>query len=104
MGSLELDTELAAREEALLQVKYHNLKPAELEQTNLEFERIDFNGVEMQRQLALVQQKVRECEEIYRGDLQVVVGDHDDSGDGDGGCVHICAVSSRPPEPNFWLL
>ena len=26
-----------------------------------------------QRQLALVQQKVRECEEIYRGDLQVMV-------------------------------
>jgi len=42
VGSLELDTELAAREEALLQ-----------------------------RQLALVQQKVRECEEIYRGDLQM---------------------------------
>ena len=28
VGSLELDTELAAREEALLQVRYHNLKPA----------------------------------------------------------------------------
>ena len=27
----------------------------------------------MQRQLALVQQKVRECEEIYRGDLQVIL-------------------------------
>ena len=42
VGCLELDTELAAKEEQLLQ-----------------------------RQLQLVQQKVRECEEIYRGDLQV---------------------------------
>ena len=42
MGSLEPDLELAAREELVLQ-----------------------------RQLQLVHQKVRECEEIYRGDLQV---------------------------------
>jgi len=42
VGCLELDTELAAKEEQLLQ-----------------------------RQLQLVQQKVRECEEIYRGDLQM---------------------------------
>ena len=42
VACLELDTELAAKEEQILQ-----------------------------RQLQLVQQKVRECEEIYRGDLQV---------------------------------
>lgn len=42
VACLELDTELAAKEEQILQ-----------------------------RQLQLVQQKVRECEEIYRGDLQM---------------------------------
>ena len=42
VGSLELDSEMALREEQLLQ-----------------------------RQIALVQQKLRECEEIYRGDYHV---------------------------------
>ena len=42
VGCLELDAELAAKEEQILQ-----------------------------RQLQLVHQKVRECEEIYRGDIQV---------------------------------
>jgi len=42
VGCLELDSELATKEEQILQ-----------------------------RQLQLVQQKVRECEEIYRGDLQM---------------------------------
>ena len=42
VGSLDLDLELVQREEQLLQ-----------------------------RQLALVQQKLRECEELYRGDYHV---------------------------------
>ena len=43
VGSLELDLEMVAREEQLLQ-----------------------------RQLALVQQRLRECEELYRGDYNTV--------------------------------
>ena len=43
VGSLELDIDMVTREEQLLQ-----------------------------RQLALVQQKLRECEEIYRGDYHHV--------------------------------
>ena len=66
VGSLELDLEMVAREEQLLQ-----------------------------RQLALVQQKLRECEELYRGGDYHMVSEIERPVLLSGGCSHCVRRKSE---------